>query len=323
MHALFSDWYQVIDPLAPRETIEKRWAATEECLEGLDMGKVAELATYVALVQPQTLSWFRAVYKKHDDVMKTRGVDEEIRLLAAVVLRVAIEREDDLAVLSALCLLTGVFGRSDQPKWLEEHLNEAARTLAAMGRSVREFAETGEISSTADGDEHNRFLEATVAMIKTLRESNDFLWWAFTGHSLTLGESYSGLSGPTLAVTAPADLIGFSRMLPLSAEAETLLLHVVMERAELDAKYSFKAYASSLTRAQAQKLARPVPAKCQLLCPILWVLQVSSEGKAWQTEFERLFKIKTSTPIPMPAFTLQFLRELCLLRSTHAEQGVI
>lgn len=313
MHAMFSDWYHTVQPTADRATVDKRWDATSECASGITKDQIADLAAYIARGNSASIEWFRTIYKKHDEVMLTRGIEEELRVLATITLHVSFETDSDIAGMAALALLTAAFGMKDEPSWLEEHLKGAARRLSAIGATRREW--DGSLSVTdATVDETNKALSSVARQLQALTESNDCLWWALTDHSRSVGDDYKTLGSSVAAMAAPADLIHFVRLLPASAEAETLLLHIVASAGADSEGLSLRNYVSGLGRDRAKQLSRDVPPKCTPLCPLTWATLAAAEGKSWTSEFEKLYGFKSTTTFTPNAVALQTFRELCLAK---------
>lgn len=317
MHQMFSDWYRTVQPTADRQAIERRWAATEECLSSLTTKQVTDLARYIAgRATSQSVEWMRAVYKSHDDVMPTRDIDEEMRVLAGVVLRLALERGTGNASTASLALLTAAFGMKDEPKWLGEHLAAAARHLSTAGRSARERSQALTVSD-ANPESINGALSDVQRLIDSLSESNDALWWAFSKHSRLLTDSYSRLGMPIAALAAPIDAFESVKIIPPAPEFETLLLHIVLEASlSTDTSFSLRNYASGLGAERAKRLAHSVPSDCEALCPVMWMISVlAKDHKSWMTDFDKLFKFKLTTTFPVTAVSIQLFRELCLTRA--------
>jgi hypothetical protein len=313
MHAMFSDWYHTIQPMADRATVEKRWDATSECASGITKDQIADLAAYVARGDSGSIEWFRIIYKKYDDVMLTRGIEEELRVLATIALHVSFETDSDLGAMAALALLTAAFGMKDEPSWLDEHLKGAVKRLSAIGAAQREWE--GELSVTeATVEQTNNALGIVTRQLQALTESNDCLWWALTDHSRSIGDGYKTVGASVAAMVAPADLIQFVRLLPPSAEAETLLLHVVTAAGGNSDALSLRNYVSGLGRDRAKQLSRDVPRKCTPLCPLTWATLAASEGKSWTAEFEKLYGFKSTATFAPHSIALQTFRELCLAK---------
>jgi hypothetical protein len=307
MHRMFTDWYQQVRPAADRQTIERRWAGIEGCLTSLDFSRLADLSACVAR-RTSSVEWFREVLKGADEVMPTRGVDEEVRVLAAVVLRLSVEQQDDKSVVAALGLLTGAFGTKDEPDWLGEHRREAAKELARVGREDRQVTQTTQIA------------ELSIAGVNAaIRETNDCLWWAFTGYSAALKLDYKTLGLPGAALVAPVELWQVIRTVPHSPETEALLLHVLFDIAGDGGKeYSFKNHLSALGREQAQAIRKQLPAQWAVLCPVLWAIAAVADGRSWITEFEKLFKFRSTAIFNSSAVAIQVLREACLIDAASA-----
>jgi hypothetical protein len=317
MHELFSTWYRFADPNAPRETIDKRWAATEEILASVTKEEVTELAVYIARTKREAPERLSTTHKKHDEQMPSREIEEELRVLAAVVLRIALERSDNhqVSIVAALSLLTGAFGMKDEPRWLEEHLGAATRCLSEAGRQVRKPGEQVAISSVSP-ESVNAALTSAQTMIDAVGEANNYLWWAFTKHSRLLDVAYESLPLPVVALVAPADLFGFVRKVPVAPETETLLLHVLLEMpGTRDTELSWKNYFSGLNRDYAQRITKSVPAACSALCPVLWCVAAIADAKTWQNAFEKDFGIRTAAKFPLQSIAIQALRELCLVKA--------
>lgn len=315
MHNLFSDWYSMVDPQASRETLTKRWTATEELSKSITMPQIAELAAYVTRSRQSAPDWLQGKHKEHDALMRTRSIDEELRVLAAAVLRVIVDgaETDGPVVAAGLALLTGAFGLQSEPRWLKEHLDAAASKLAETGRSVRE--PVGEASiAVASPDEINGALSSIESAIKSVAEANDYLWWAFLRNSRLLGGPYTSHAAPVIAVVAPADVFGLVRSVPVASETEALLLHVVLEApGARDADLSFKHYISALGRENAKRIGSDLPADCRTLCPVMWAISAASKNQGWQTEFEKLFGFKTTSRFSTAAVAIQGLRERSLV----------
>lgn len=326
MHEQFPDWYQVADPNASRETITKRWAATEEHLASVTQEKVAELAGYITRSQIEEPEWFQKVYKKHDDVMLTRNVGAELRVLAGIVLRITLENGDEdeaeteeegreVSISAALALLVGAFGMKEEPKWLREHLVAAARQLSRTGHAMREVTADFSVDSPLTAEGVNDALRAVQTRMDAVTEENNYLWWAFVKRSQLLNDEYAKLTPSVVALAASVEIFALVRWVPAAAETETLLLHVLLSTpGGSDTDLSFKNYFTGLGRERAQRLSRPVPPACTTLCPIMSAISAVAEGKKWLADFEKMFGIKTTTSFPPHSVALQLFRELCLSR---------
>jgi len=324
MHKYFTDWFHVIDPKASRETLEKRWEGIEVVLETLDKEKIVELCTFLIRSQSSGPTWFKDVFKQKDEVMPTRGIEEELRLLAVIVLHVAMEVEGsiEISVTAALSLIVGSFGIKDEPKWLREHIHEAIRVLSRTGEAVRTSQEQPKVGSPIKPDEVNSIAEHLTSRIEQLKESNDFLWWAFTKHSKAFSVKYSALPVPAVAFGTALDIYNLSNQIPLAPEAETLLLHVLFETPGVkEADLSFKNFLSGLDKEHVQTLLSNSPKNVRLLCPLHWGIAAVSEGRSWMQEFERSFEFRTVTKFSPAEISLQYLRELCLVRMLSKEDG--
>jgi hypothetical protein len=323
MHEMFSDWFHVVDPQASRDTITKRWAATDEVTASLTKDQAAELAVFVVRRRPSAPQWFQDVHKKHDDVMPLRNTDEELRVLAAVSLRTAFEKNcaEGAGMVAAMALVTGAFGMRDEPAWLNEHLRSAAEHLSEAGRRMRQAGEpTGtQAVGGAESDEGSEALQTIRVRVEALTESTNYLWWAFTNRSALLDQDYASLSAPVVALVAPVDVFRSTRLLPLAPETEALLLHVVLAISGA-ADLSLKNHVMSLGRDEAHKVRSVIPATVQLLCPLAWVIATLAEGKNWQAEFERLFGVRATSKFPVGAIAIQRLRELSLAKAFEASR---
>src|ERR1019366_9826361 len=114
MHALFADWFLVVDPSASSDVKMKRWAATEELVSALGATEIVEFAAFIArrsTAPPRLID----TLKRHDETMATRDVEEGLRVLAAITLRLIVEGGSEVAVFSALSLLTSSFAQKDGP----------------------------------------------------------------------------------------------------------------------------------------------------------------------------------------------------------------
>ncbi len=312
MHTLFSDWYLVANPLATRETIEMRWAALEG-IAALSIERAGELAACVVRPKLATPEWFRAAFKAADPQMPTRGVEEELRILAAATLRVAMAVEGKISATAALSLLAGAFGMKDEPRWLKEHLHAAVAQLAAAGTAARVVAPLSVLALTLE--EVNSGFAVAQRMIGGLAEANDYLWWAFAGQSEIFGEAYKTMPASVVSLVAPVDIFAFVRTLPPTPETETLLLNVLTGTASTkEPDLSFKNYLSSLGRERAVKIVRHIPESCAALCPVLWSIEATSTARSWVAEFEKSFGFRTSNKFPVQAVAVQLLRELCLVK---------
>lgn len=301
--------------MADRQTLERRWLATETCLASLSDAQVAELATSIVRREPASPEWFRQIYKAADDVMPTRAIDEEMRVLAAVVLRISVENNDDTSTTAALALLAAAFGMKDEPTWLGEHLKEAAKSLSERGRNLRQVSRPSTVADLTL-EAVGKSIERVENLVESLSEANNCLWWAFTKRSESLDLDYRVVGIPAIAVAAPADLFRVVSQIPAAPEAETILLHVVSDTAGTGERdFSFKNYISALGRDQASSLRVEVPQACALLCPLMWAVSAAAGGKPWASDFEKRFKLKTATTFSLEAIALQGFRELCLIES--------
>jgi hypothetical protein len=315
MHALFPDWYRVANPTPDSATVESRWAATNEFLQSVTKAEIAQLAAFVCH-DSAVLLRFKDLHKQHDALMPTRHVDEELRILAAAALRVAIETiKGGRGDVAALALLCGSFGESDQPSWLGEHVEAAASHVAGRGQAVRGLAQPP-IPDPYDAVAMKAAFDAVTSSLSTVAEANDYLWWAFTKFSAKLGTPYSGMSPMLAALAGAQDLFRFVRHVPAAQETETLLLHVVGEVGGTSASaLSLKNVMSALTREQAEKLGRTIPSECGSLCPLHWCISKVAERSSWIAAFEKDFGIKTATTFAPQVIALQALRELSLCAS--------
>ncbi|SRR6266849_2928425 len=321
MHELFPDWYRVADPNATREVVAKRSDATDEVVGSITKKQAAELAGYIARPRQEAPAWFQKTYKTHDELMLTRAIDAELRILAGITLRVTLEpmrqtgAGGEVPVAAGLSLLTGAFGMKDEPTWLKEHLHAAAEGLSKVGRQVRHTHGPLSVATPLTPESVNEAFGSTKTAMDAIAEMNDYLWWALTKHSRLLTQTYESLPPEVVALTAPADLFHYVRTVPVAPETETLLLHVLLQMSGArETEFSFRNYVSSFGRERAEKLVQPCPSACTVLCPIMWSISAIASAKTWQSEFEKFFGFRTATKFPAQSMTIQFLRELCLAK---------
>lgn len=313
MHDLFADWCHDADPAATPEIINKRWAATDEVLKGLTKPQAADLARFATGRQANPPAILQA-YKRHDETMRTRGVDEELRRMAAAVLHIACE-QPPLAPVAALVLLCSAFGAATEPPWLTEHMRKAADTLVESGRDARGVSGPATVADPLNAAAVNSALVPVGKTLTTLAESNDCLWWALTQHSRVLKVPYKELSALLVALAAPLDLLSFARSVPMGPEAETLLLHTMAGAASSsDPPIALRNYFSGIPRDRVEALKQSLPEACSGVCPIMWLLRAVVDAKNWQEEFEQRFGFGVGGKFHVHAVALQHLRESCLAR---------
>lgn len=319
MHALFTDWYRVADPKASSETITKRWTATEELLASITTPEMLELAAFVVRPSAQHPTWLQAAYKAQDDVMATRNIDEELRILSGALLRLAVESDPDEGsntdLAAALSLLVGVFGMPDPPLWLREHIEAAAEALNTAGRHDHAAFSASTLTDPLTAAAVQKTFAQARRAIDEVAEINSYLWWTFTRYSAVLSGPYDAHQLQIVAFAAPFDLFRLVRRSPLAPECETLLLYALGHHRSADTPdVSFKNYITALSRQQAQLFHAPLPAGCSDLCSLMWAVDATVAGRAWQVEFEKRFGFRTAAKFSPGAVAIEFLRELLLLK---------
>ena len=328
MHTLFTDWYSTVDPAAQREVIQKRWDATAELVESMTIDRVVSLAAYITRDHLEAPEWLRNTHKSHDDVMPTRGIAAELRVLAGAALRVCFDNvpgssspaevddesagDANLSTAAALALLCGAFGLQNEPSWLSEHLRAGAKYIAVTASQIRQTATPLKVSTPLSVDALNSVLASVQDRLNYSDESRDYLWWALSRYSRLLSDRYSNMSPAIAAIAIPSDAFSFARAIPAAPESETLILNTLLDlEGAAEMELSFKNFAVGLGKEKAAKLTPRQPV-CRDLCPVLWAAGAVAAGKTWIKDFEQLFGFRTSTAVSAQAIAIQCFRELSL-----------
>jgi hypothetical protein len=105
--------YKALGLETSSDLVERRIAGATSAMGALDAAKVCVLAR-AALelsLKDGELGWFLGAFREADRAFTGRETDIEIALLAAAVLRAAIEEDRPVSTLAALAVSTGGFGR--------------------------------------------------------------------------------------------------------------------------------------------------------------------------------------------------------------------
>jgi hypothetical protein len=315
MHSLFADWYKAVNPSPELAVLERRWAATEELVKSLTAAEAVEFSTFVWRAKATVPLRLASTHKTHDAAMPTRKIDAELRVLAAVALRVSIESGPaDIQLTSALALLCGAFGAKEKRLWLDEHLGEATTRIAMLAQSKRGVV-AFRLTSPPTLDLLGAGLAKAQASVDALSEQVECLWWAHSRFSRLLVQPYGAL-GIAMPLVAAVEFANLLRTRPATPELETLLVEVVDQvTGEAGRSISLANSLGALGRDSAAKVAAPVPETARTLCPLISSIAAMGQGKFSAAALDRDFGIKGTTALSAMSLSLQCLRETQLIAS--------
>lgn len=333
MHELFTDWYLTADPNASRDVIVKRWTAVYAAARALTTETSLSLAAFVVRPSLEVPVWFQDLLKSHDEVMRTRNIEAELRVLAAITIRLLVEPQEEaeegedeedeidpgVAIVASFALLSGSFGMP-VPGWLSEHLQALASFLSSEGAEKRNLSGARRLETVTPASV-NESLVHLGKRIDLAMEVNTYLWWFVTGYSGTMAAKYSSIVPSVAALAMSKDLSLLMETTPPLPEIETLLLHAVSLLKDGEtAGLSLKSHIGALGKS-AEDLLEVIPEACRLLCPLGWAVGASVREKAWISEFEKTFGFKAAATFSSQQIALQYFRELSFIRSLSSTNG--
>lgn len=142
MHKAFADWYRAASVAPPLEVLEQRWAGVEQLTKQLTRAELTELVRLFSVLPNagyETPEFMDVAFRQHDSAFPTRGHMQELRVLAGVVLRTAIDEQNDSAVAAAYGLVSGSFHSRAAHVPNKEHIEAANKFLVQRASAIRDI----------------------------------------------------------------------------------------------------------------------------------------------------------------------------------------
>ena len=252
MHSEFSDWYRAAAVHPTAELLLARWKAVEALADAIDGDTF--YALLAALPSSSTLTARRKLtelIQPHDTTFPGQGNEQELRIVAAAVLRQVVESDGDEAAACALALACAAYGQSvvspvamhaDQALLALRGISERARNAALPSCTISITAkrqaellpptyfqalETAQPAVLKLFDEFtaraNAVLQALGDKVSLQQEELNFLWWLQNRYSKDLRVPFSGVSPDAAPIVFASELADLTTVAPGPTAVDGLL----------------------------------------------------------------------------------------------------
>ncbi|KQP11898.1 GTPase-associated system all-helical protein GASH [Pseudorhodoferax sp. Leaf267] len=260
MQKQFSGWYASMSFQQDAELTEKRFAAIESHVEGVTTSGLSLLARLAFRLNPQMGSPEVAALRQKLAGNATQPGDDELTMLSASALAVALGSNDDaIAALTATvvtCMSCGGLRHLEQPMDLVgmagnvlRRLSETARRRPSLEQTkfssptvdkndevLAQALQTGDMSKVAQAiatltnkalssmaRRQREFEGAIQKYVNIQDEELDILWWLEGNHSFDLALDFPEVASEHLALAMAKELGGLTKVLPGPPALSSLL----------------------------------------------------------------------------------------------------
>ena len=257
MHAHLIEWLRGVHLHPDSKLAEQRWNAAKRAAQGLSQSSIAKLLRLFLYPEPATddIAWLTNLLLKHDSEFPVTKNQEEIRLIAGIIMVTAFEKSSTVADAFSLGLRAGSFPEqrtmpahpeilSEADKYLraeaermrpstfEVKIENAEKKLGTSYKAMRDSEAAGDTTKTqtARSAYHKAVAEAVAennkdiqGQIRRLAEESAMLWWLVGEYSSTLSSGTSALTAVSYALVAASEAADRTRILPPPPSVEALL----------------------------------------------------------------------------------------------------
>ena len=181
MHEAFADWYAKADRQPSTERLQHRSDGVEAFTEAANLGHLLDLLRFLSRSGQEnaSLELLRDTLKNEDSTFLLRDNDVELRVMATVSIIVAIERDSDVSVGTALAVqAVSLLGSRELGPLSKELIETALRYLATQSRRLRTEPKVVELPEwTVPAHRPSRFA------LPAAEEDSD--WWQRSAKALT------------------------------------------------------------------------------------------------------------------------------------------
>ena len=201
MHEAFADWYAKADRQPTAERLQHRSDGVEAFTEAANLGHLLDLLRFLSRSgqESASLELLRGTLKNEDSTFLLRDNDVELRVMATVTIILAIERDSDVSVGTALAVqAVSLLGSRELGPLGKELIETALRYLTTQSRRLRTEPEVVEWSEwKVPAHKPGKFALPSA--------EEDAEWWqqsaeALTKHIGMLHAAVKGLAAPLAAI---------------------------------------------------------------------------------------------------------------------------
>lgn len=346
----FADRYVEAGLLPSAEIITLRDAPVKRIVENISNEQILDLVAVYYGSTEIDLEWFRDEFFQEDISFSLVNNERETRILAALILGMLIEDENEIAILAVSVGSVKGCRLPSQSSWLLVNAEEALRQLSVDNRASVEIAtkvqptslpKLGEeidglatndwatliailakIRSEAQSSAKTTASQITKALnsfdrqVQLMREESQMLWWLIGGHSRTFERSFTTFGPQQAALVGAIDLAAlttYSQFGPIAMPA-------MLEKVIASAKKTKGQQSCELTSAidgfavddlKCLDVPTKLPAK---LAPISTAIELArvSGSSAWHSQFKVKTGLDTSIKLDHVSLAEQLYRESLL-----------
>lgn len=265
MHADFPRWYREVSVDENRDRLRRRWVGVSSILPTLDRPAIENFLRIIFGAKggatPEALGNIRQAFKAADEFFDMQGNDREIEVLIGITLSILLERNDDLAVRTALAITTSALNGNralrlpmdlvasaencisriseknrERPKLQSAKLElpkisftkaqEKLTTIdaAGIGAVFDASAEAINLTLTSMVGKFNSSIDATAGFIGIQDEELNMLWWILGEYSDGAKKKFGTIPELERPLIFGAELAEATTYLPGPLSIEGLLL---------------------------------------------------------------------------------------------------
>lgn len=346
----------------PVETakVESRWQAVESMRTQLTSKTIVELLQF--FVAPTRTSGIPesllAVVRKADPAFTSDAANNELRALAGITLRLAIEGQAvSVAAASSYGLIVSVFRRSNLPPTLPSFANDARRRLSVLSEERRaqinkpvalpnvEVALTeaskplfqpGQLQQA-----HDSLIKSFEAVARQLNETSkavrhvdeagrahseesNILWWLITEWSRFADKRVDAISATEGCLLLADELSSLIEILPAPVVVAPVLLRMLDQTSNLS-EATILACVEATPLSWREEVKNRAPSRVlDGICPILTAISASLSTNAgqWLPVFTKNCPIAGDVAVGHKDLAVEFLTELLFLKALKlTEEG--
>ena len=228
MHLHLIEWLRGVHLHPDAKLAEQRWQAAKKAGQNINQSFAAKLLRLFLYPDPtpEEVAWLTGTLLKHDSEFTIKDNQEEIRLMAGIVIVTALEKSSAVSDALSLGLRAGSFpldrtvpaqpeivteaenylqaeSERMRPDAFEIKTESAEKKLGASYKTMRDLEAAGDTAKaqSARANYHKAVLDAVAenntniqSQIQRLAEESAMLWWVLGEHSTLLKCSTSTLT---------------------------------------------------------------------------------------------------------------------------------
>ncbi len=152
MHKYFSDWYREINIEPTAEKLTKRWSAIETIMKKMNKNLLLNIIctfNHKCNCFPQFAEQFSQYFFKKDSTFSMRNNQNELKVLAAACLAELLDNSKELALITALSIMTSTFGVQHSEPPVTDIITQAENKLVLSSSITHEGVLVPKITSIA------------------------------------------------------------------------------------------------------------------------------------------------------------------------------